>query len=353
MCGIAGFIASNAPDSFPYNGKLYWALRSLFVDVTSRGVDAGGYAGITAKKGNLVYDKSPGAAFNLPKLEQDMMRCKAFIVHARLATHGDAKDNKNNHPFISKDGSLALIHNGVISNYSAHARRNISACDSESILRCIEDEFRAKDVGKAMSLSTAIKEGIAPLHGAMACAMLNVDEPDTLYLFRSAGNSASPLCTVRVNKDLVLFASTWDMLWKAVTLAKISTGQNKIIKEEDDKLITIKMGDRTRRVDIPHQSYGVDYSGGSWDEEGYWKNSYDGGASPTSYTGASSRYGETYALKRSGYTPQLIAKEPEYQEYYLGNEMTYLPTRCVADVAGKYLLFIKDVKGVGNVNNKE
>ena len=345
MCGIAGFIASNAPDSFPYNGKLYWALRSLFVDVTSRGVDAGGYAGITAKKGSLVYAKAPGAAFNLPKLEEDMMRCKAFIVHARLATHGDAKDNVNNHPFISKDGSLALIHNGVITNYSAHAAHTISACDSESILRRIEGEFSAKDA--PVSLSTAIKAGIAPLRGAMACAMLNVDEPDTLYLFRSAGNSASPLCTVRVNKDLVLFASTWDMLWKAVTLAKISTGQNKIIKEDDNKIITVKIGDRTRRMDIPAQTYRS--WGENWEdyEEGYYRNHDEGATSGYNYP---SNYGETYALRRTGYSPQHVAKEPEYQEYYLG-EGTYLPTRCIADSEGKYMLFIKDTIVKEGVNH--
>jgi predicted glutamine amidotransferase len=56
---------------------------------------------------------------------------QAVILHSRLATCG--KGIANTHPFVSKDGRTALIHNGVISNVY-DLRNRTSTCDSECIL---------------------------------------------------------------------------------------------------------------------------------------------------------------------------------------------------------------------------
>ena len=42
---------------------------------------------------------------------------KFIIGHNRLATTGDEKENKNNHPFETEN--ILLVHNGVISNHDA------------------------------------------------------------------------------------------------------------------------------------------------------------------------------------------------------------------------------------------
>src|SRR6185295_3051961 len=44
------------------------------------------------------------------------------ISHTRWATHGPASD-RNAHPHLSSDGQVAVVHNGVIENYSALKRR--------------------------------------------------------------------------------------------------------------------------------------------------------------------------------------------------------------------------------------
>jgi glucosamine 6-phosphate synthetase-like amidotransferase/phosphosugar isomerase protein len=126
MCGIFGFISRQ--DKSPDLARL----RKLALITQTRGTHAFGLAWLN-RDGKLHTFKRPGpAARHLDVLEA--CRAAAIVVgHCRLATHGSPTDNRNNHPH--RAGSGYLVHNGVVHNHEALARRHglqlQSECDSE------------------------------------------------------------------------------------------------------------------------------------------------------------------------------------------------------------------------------
>lgn len=126
MCGLFGFIskAGGGPDLD--------RLRRIALETQTRGIHAFGLVWVT-RDGKLNTFKRPGSAWdNLAELD----RCKdALIVagHCRYATHGDPADNRNNHPH--RAGRGWLVHNGVVRNHAAIAKRyglaTETECDSE------------------------------------------------------------------------------------------------------------------------------------------------------------------------------------------------------------------------------
>lgn len=137
-------------------------------------------------------------------------RCDAFVGHVRAATHGDplAAGNVNNHPFASDDGSLFLVHNGVLQNHEELADRfslRLSGqCDSEVLLRLAE-----LDESPADGLSACLSEA----KGSMAVALY--DRPSgSVWLARNGGR---PLWLLRLKRDRRwFFASTDSILLRAM-----------------------------------------------------------------------------------------------------------------------------------------
>ena len=109
MCGIVGFTGRRSAAPVLLNG-----LEKL----EYRGYDSAGIAVID--NGVLSVEKSIGRIKNL----NDKTDCgKAVngnigIGHTRWATHG-APSDINAHPHKSGDGKIAVVHNGIIENYTA------------------------------------------------------------------------------------------------------------------------------------------------------------------------------------------------------------------------------------------
>lgn len=73
------------------------------------------------------------------------------IGHTRWATHGKP-DDINAHPHLSGNGRLAIIHNGIIENYSTlkkalteRGHTFISETDTEVLVHLIE-EYQKKEI---------------------------------------------------------------------------------------------------------------------------------------------------------------------------------------------------------------
>src|ERR1700761_5428344 len=107
MCGIVGYIGNK--QAFPI---LIKGLKRL----EYRGYDS---AGIALLNGDLNVYKKAGKVTELEKVTNNgHLEATIGIGHTRWATHGEPND-ENAHPHLSQSGSLAIIHNGIIENYSA------------------------------------------------------------------------------------------------------------------------------------------------------------------------------------------------------------------------------------------
>ncbi len=107
MCGIVGYVGKQKAVPLILEG-----LKRL----EYRGYDSAGVAVLNNGAFELV--KKIGRVANLERQVATQRLTGSYgMGHTRWATHGGVTD-ANAHPHISSDGRIALIHNGVIENYS-------------------------------------------------------------------------------------------------------------------------------------------------------------------------------------------------------------------------------------------
>ena len=112
MCALYGFINYG---KILNKKELKKLVRNLSISSELRGTDASGVAYV--RNGKVVIYKKPQ-----PSHEVNFYFPSDITIltgHTRMATHGDARNNYNNHPFVghTAEGDFALCHNGVLFNY--------------------------------------------------------------------------------------------------------------------------------------------------------------------------------------------------------------------------------------------
>ena len=107
----------------------------------------------------------------------------AGIAHTRWATHGPALQH-NAHPHCSQH--IAVVHNGIVENHhelrqhlQAQGYQFTSDTDSEVIAHLIHNMSQLHD-----NFKTAILQACAAIKGSLALAILNQQQPDSLYGYR-------------------------------------------------------------------------------------------------------------------------------------------------------------------------
>ena len=143
MCGIVAYIGHR--DACPIILK---GLKRL----EYRGYDSAGVALLDGNKEMKVYKKT-GKVSDLEN-EIGNRDTSAFtgMGHTRWATHGEPND-RNAHPHLSGDGQFAIIHNGIIENYSSLKEMLIgrghqfkSETDTEVLIHLIEEVYKNNPV---------------------------------------------------------------------------------------------------------------------------------------------------------------------------------------------------------------
>ena len=175
MCGIVGYTGTR-----PVKDILIEGLSRL----EYRGYDSAGIA--VEQDGKLEVVHCKGKVSGLAQLVEPLeLTGTCGIGHTRWATHGRPSE-ANAHPHTSCDGSVAVVHNGIIENF-AELREELegrghtftSQTDTEVIAHLVEENLRESN-----DLLQAVREAADRLIGAYAIAAISDQEPGTLVAAR-------------------------------------------------------------------------------------------------------------------------------------------------------------------------
>ena len=189
MCGIVGYIGYR--DAYPI---LIKGLHRL----EYRGYDSAGVALLAGDHKMNIY-KSKGKVSNLEESAASKdISGHIGIAHTRWATHGEPS-TLNAHPHVSQNGRLALVHNGIIENYSnlktfleGKGFTFKSSTDTEVLVQLIQ--FIQDEYGK--DLEGAVVSALRRVTGAYAIAVVDKENPDKIVVVRKS----SPL-VVGIGED--------------------------------------------------------------------------------------------------------------------------------------------------------
>lgn len=200
MCGVMGFVAYNGV------GPNVKRLQAIARNTMLRGPHAFGFAWIDSRGRLRMYKRTGRIVDHLGLLEL-AADARMFIGHCRFATHGDPRDNMNNHPHPADGGWI--VHNGVIGHHERINETNgfepVTACDTESLALLIEN-------GEG-SLVQRCKDAVAEACRSPLVMLGLWNRPGRMVVAR-AGN---PLSIGRCKEGRYYFASLPDKLPGAVS----------------------------------------------------------------------------------------------------------------------------------------
>ncbi|HDP16350.1 MAG TPA: glutamine--fructose-6-phosphate transaminase (isomerizing), partial [Candidatus Omnitrophica bacterium] len=217
MCGIVGYIGKKDALSVLLEG-----LKQL----EYRGYDSAGVC--VVKDDKALIAKCSGKINDLVRLvksRNDLKGAGIGIGHSRWATHG-APTNINAHPHTDCSNGIAVVHNGIIENFTEIKERLIrkghrfrSETDSEVIAHLIEEYYKG-------DLEKTVLKAIKYLKGSFAIGIVSSNEPDRLV----AARKESPL-VIGVGKDENFIASD---------IPAILRYTKKVIYVDDGEVVVLK-----------------------------------------------------------------------------------------------------------------
>jgi len=253
MCGIVGYIGSQ--QAFPI---LIKGLQRL----EYRGYDSAGVALITDSDDMVVY-KTKGKVSDLESFVQSKdVSGTIGIAHTRWATHGEP-NNVNAHPHYSQSENLALIHNGIIENYTILKEDLMkrgytfkSNTDTEVLVQLIE----YVKVSNNTDIFHAVQLALTQVIGAYAIAVIERNNPDCIV----AARKSSPL-VVGIGDDEFFLGSD---------ASPIIEYTNRVIYIDDDEVVRLERGKEPRitnlnNVEKPHQIMELEMSLSELEKGGY------------------------------------------------------------------------------------
>ncbi|MCU0822067.1 MAG: glutamine--fructose-6-phosphate transaminase (isomerizing) [Spirochaetes bacterium] len=251
MCGIIGYIGNKSSAEIIING-----LKRL----EYRGYDS---AGIALVNGDIHVSKKKGKIAELEK-QVDYKKLAHYctgIGHTRWATHG-APSDKNSHPHTDCSGQIAIVHNGIIENYSVlkemlikHGHKFTSETDTEIVAHLIEDFY------KKATLLDAVRFALSKVEGTYGIAVISKNEPDKII----AARKGSPLI-LGIGKD--------DEMILASDASAIIEHTRRVIYLEDGEVVEIKK-EGYKTYDLDKNTISKKISDIDWEIEAIEKQGFE------------------------------------------------------------------------------
>eukprot|EP01029_Cantina_marsupialis_P025408 TRINITY_DN6728_c0_g1_i1.p1 TRINITY_DN6728_c0_g1~~TRINITY_DN6728_c0_g1_i1.p1 ORF type:complete len:687 (-),score=245.71 TRINITY_DN6728_c0_g1_i1:581-2521(-) len=177
MCGITAYIGQRQALEILIKG-----LQRL----EYRGYDSAGVCILNNQTGEMEVRKSVG------KVKELLGKCGGStpnisgslgIAHTRWATHG-APSNRNSHPHLNTESSIACVHNGIIENYIA-IRTQLeskgyvmqSDTDTEVLVHLVSDVMKNRP---ALTLRMAVSVALRAVVGTYGVCFIDKKHPNIL-----------------------------------------------------------------------------------------------------------------------------------------------------------------------------
>jgi glucosamine--fructose-6-phosphate aminotransferase (isomerizing) len=214
MCGIVGYVGPQ--ESLPI---LLEGLRRL----EYRGYDSAGVAVLNGK--GLKIEKAAGKIAVLEELvNTSRPRGSLGIAHTRWATHGEP-NTKNAHPHVDCKGRIAVVHNGIIENFSTlktkleqEGHRFTTDTDTEVIAHLIEKFYSG-------NLEKAVAAAVRLLTGTYGIAVISTDDPLKIV----GARHGSPLVVGVSDSEYIL----------ASDVSAIIRHTNQVVYLDDEEMVVL------------------------------------------------------------------------------------------------------------------
>lgn len=252
MCGIVGYVGSRQATPILLAG-----LKRL----EYRGYDSAGVALLNGE--GLKITKRPGKIRVLEEaIDSAPTLATCGIAHTRWATHG-APNQPNAHPHTSRNGDIALVHNGIIENADAiktllegEGYVFVSDTDTEAVVHLIDYLWMEGE-----PLERAVAAALKQVDGAYGVAVISSRDPHKIVVARNG----SPLL-IGVGED-------GEVLAGSDAAAVIERTRDVVYLDDGDYAVLTPDGYRTYHLEGHEVDRGVHEV--TWDLDSIEKGGYE------------------------------------------------------------------------------
>ena len=239
MCGIVGYVGPRAATPLLIEG-----LKRL----EYRGYDSAGVALLNGA--GVQVRKAPGKIAELEKaISAEPVHGSVGIAHTRWATHG-APNWCNAHPHLACDGSIAVVHNGIIENGTAlrqaledAGHTFTSETDTEVLAHLIEEFMKSAD-GAAASLEEAVIEALRKVEGTYGIAVVSSRDPNKIV----AARKGSPLLVGLGDGEYFIASDVSAILAHTRQVIYLNDGDLAVLERHGYKVMDMHAAPITRAV---------------------------------------------------------------------------------------------------------